>query len=255
MHRSELATYALDQRLSEIEIAIRYLWLLSKEGQGSAGILDITSFFDEHAISKPNRSRLSARLVADRRVMVCSQKQTFKLNARTIADLDLEFGHQKSMTRAGLSLTTALRVHALGISSAQSRSFVEEAITCAENGTHRAAIIMAWCGAVSVLQEYVLSSHLAAFNEDALRNKLLKNPAQLISDMRDISKESHFIESLARISVIDDATKKSLKRCLDRRNEVGHPSEVRVSEAAVADHIDTLILNVFQPFTGTRLAA
>lgn len=165
-----------------------------------------------------------------------------------IGDIDKEGGPNGR-------LIASLRAHAEAIPSTQTRQFVQEAISCAENGTSRAAIIMSWCGAVSILQEHVFVHCLSDFNSDAVANRLLKAQAKSISDLRDVSKESQFIECLARISVIDDATKRALKRCLDRRNEVGHPSEVRVAEAAVADHIDTLILNVFQRFAPLSAAA
>jgi hypothetical protein len=99
-----------------------------------------------------------------------------------------------------------------------------------------------------VLQEYVLKNKIQEFNQDAVANKLLRAPAKTIEDMRDISKEAMFLDSLARISLIDDAVKKLLKECLGRRNNCGHPTELSFGEPYVANHIDILLHNVFSKF-------
>lgn len=74
-----------------------------------------------------------------------------------------------------------------------------------------------------------------------------------LSDLRDISKESLFLDSLFRISAIDSSQKKALKRCLDLRNDCGHPSQLKLGNATVAGHIEALLLNVFDPF-GAQLS-
>ena len=62
---------------------------------------------------------------------------------------------------------TSLRVHLSGIADADTRSFVEQAIACLEHKLYRAAVVLSWVGAVSVLYNHVVANELAAFNAEA----------------------------------------------------------------------------------------
>ena len=248
MNRRELAARIVSERWSEVEAGVRILWLFDRvEGTTSVAPGAVADFLVAESISQPNRSRLSKHLAADRRVLRDNSTGELKLRAAALAKLDEEMGYLAVLGPA-TPLVASLQAHAAQITGPQTRAFVEESIVCMKAKAPRAAIVMSWCGAMSVLQEFVFQNHLADFNADAVANSLLKKHASSIADMRDISKECQFIESRGRISIIDGSTKRLLKRCLDRRNEIGHPTEVRISEASVADHIDSLILNVFQKF-------
>ena len=251
MDRDQLTAWITSHKLSEVEAAIRIIWYIHRiDGQADVRYVDVFDFFAMQSIGHPNRSRLKTRLASDRRVLRSGGKGGVRLRVLALNDLDNELGAAKAHVHPTAPLIKSLEAQASKLAEAQTRSFVQEAIQCIRNDTPRAAIIMSWCGAMSVLQQYVYDRELDAFNVDALQNGILRSSAKSLADMRDISKESHFLESLARISIIDGATKRTLKRCLDRRNDVGHPSEVRLSDAAVADHLESLILNVFERFGG-----
>lgn len=252
MTREQLAACLIRDRMTELEASVRVLWFIHRvEKQDEAQPKDLLNFFKEHAISNPNRSRLRAKLIGDRRILFDNRRGFLRLRAAAMQEIDKEMELHVEEERPISPFVIALEAHLANFEGVQTRSFVQEAIQCVRYGMPRASIIMAWCGAVSVMQEHVFRNCLEAFNEDALENGLLKMPAKSLADIRDIAKESQFLECLARISIIDDATKRTLKRCLGRRNDVGHPSEVKLSEAAVADHIETLMLNVFGRFGGT----
>ncbi len=105
--------------------------------------------------------------------------------------------------------------------------------------------MLSWIGAIAVLQAYVASNHLGDFNIDAKANGLLKRDARGVLDLSKV-KEADFLDSAERIGVISSAVKKELKICLDRRNNCGHPSDYVVTQTAVAAHIESLLLHVFE---------
>jgi len=250
--RERLASLIVENRWNEIEASVRILWLMQiAEKREDVTATEIVKFFVDEALSVPNGSRLKARLILDRRVLHDKRTNVLRLRASAISELNDELGTSLEAEKPTSTFIAALETHAARIKGIQTRSFVQEAIKCAKNDTPRAAIIMSWCGAISSMQEFTFEKHLDAFNIDAVKNGLLKGPAKTLADMRDISKESLFLESLARVSILDNASKRALKRCLDRRNDVGHPSEVKLSDAAVADHFETLMLNVFERFSAS----
>jgi hypothetical protein len=125
--------------------------------------------------------------------------------------------------------------------------FVDEAIGCAEAKFFRAAIVLSWAGAVRVLQEYVVTDHLDAFNAEATRRDSKWRPAKNADDLSRM-KEYDFLQILEAISIIGKSVKSELEGCLKLRNGASHPSTLQVSEHRTAAHIETLVLNVFSVF-------
>jgi hypothetical protein len=251
MNREELAHRVVEEGLSELGIAVSFVWFRARfEEAPTTEDSELFGFFEEYSISRPNRTRLRNRLTDDRRVL--PTKNSYKLKLSAMKEMDQKFLPEPHGLAEHLQPLTGLAgqliVHANNIPALQTRLFVLEAISCLQNSSYRAAVLMSWCGALSILQEHVFANQLAEFNSDGLAQGLLKKPIRSMADMRGAMKEGHFLEAIGRISLIDDSIKRSLKRCLDRRNECSHPSDIRIGEAAVADHLETLMLNVFDRF-------
>ncbi|HEX04413.1 MAG TPA: hypothetical protein ENH10_04565 [Bacteroidetes bacterium] len=138
----------------------------------------------------------------------------------------------------------ALRAHLSQISHPETRAFAEEAISCFEGRQFRAAIVLSWIGAVSVLQQCVASNKLVEFNAEALRRNPKWKSAKSSDDLG-LMKEDEFLDVLQAISVIGKNVKQELKKALTLRNGCGHPNSLKVAEHKVASHIEDLILNVF----------
>jgi len=138
----------------------------------------------------------------------------------------------------------SLRNHLAGVSDPLTESFVTEAITCYEMGLHKAAVVLSWVGAVSILQEYIIQNKLAEFNAEARRRNLKWKDAKTRDDFGRM-KEYDFLQILEGISVIGKSVKQELEKRLQLRNACGHPSSLRISDNTVAAHIEVLILNVF----------
>jgi len=144
-----------------------------------------------------------------------------------------------------------LRKRLAGITDSQIHSFVDEAVGCLESGYYRAALVLSWIGAVSILQEHVVKERLNDFNAEADRRYSARNwkwkKAKTRDDLGQM-KESEFLDVLEALSIIRKSVKGELKSCLNRRNSSGHPSSLKVAENTVAHHIEVLILNVFSVF-------
>jgi hypothetical protein len=145
-------------------------------------------------------------------------------------------------------ILASLRQTASTVTSQQARTFIEEAIGCAEARFHRAAIVLSWAGAVSVLHDHVVVNHLEAFNAEARRRDQKWRAARSADDLSRM-KEHDLLDVLEAISVIVRNVKTELQGCLKLRNGCGHPSSLQVSEHRTAAHIETLVLNVFASFS------
>lgn len=140
-----------------------------------------------------------------------------------------------------------LRAHLAAVASADTVAFLSEAIACLEARALRAAVVLAWVGAMAVLYDHVVQNSLAAFNAEATRRDPKWKMARTPDDLARM-KEHDFLEVLENISIIGKNVKQELHGGLKLRNACGHPNSLRIGERRVSAHIETLILNVFQSF-------
>lgn len=152
-----------------------------------------------------------------------------------------------SISPAAMQVAIDLRAHLSKIRDEQTRTFVDEAISCHEAGLYRSAIVMAWLGAVDVLHKYVHTNRLADFNAEAQRVNNNWRPATT-QDEIGLMKEGDFLDRIEKISVVGKNVKTQLKQCLDLRNGCGHPNTLKVSVNKSAAHLETLLQNVFEKF-------
>ncbi len=61
-------------------------------------------------------------------------------------------------------------------------------------------------------------------------------------------KESEFVDTIYKISMIGKNVRDELQLCLKRRNGCGHPNSLKLRGNTVASHLEILILNVFVKF-------
>lgn len=169
---------------------------------------------------------------------------------------ELTKGGQESMATLAaheLSLSPAateaqsLRAFLPKIKNEDARSFLAEAIVCAEQSLFRAAVVLSWVGAVALLHERTAASHLSHFNAEAVKRdpkwKAAKNPDDLGK-----MKEATFLEIASAISLIGKNVKQELDGCLKLRNACGHPTSLKIGPNKVAAHLEVLALNVYAVF-------
>jgi hypothetical protein len=142
---------------------------------------------------------------------------------------------------------TSLRSHLDKIANPDTKAFIDEAIKCCEFRLWRAAVVLSWVGAVSVMYDFVVKHKLVEFNTAAARRKLGWKPAKT-RDHFERMKESEFLQVIRDISMIDKNQKQELDHRLELRNGCGHPTALKIAEHQVASHIEFLILNVFSKF-------
>ena len=145
-------------------------------------------------------------------------------------------------------IASSLRQHLPNISNPDTKSFLEESIECFESGQLRAAVVLSWVGAVSVLHKHVIDSKLKEFNTEASRRDAKWKAAKSSYDLGKM-KEFDFLNVLESLSVIGKNVKQELEACLRLRNSCGHPNSLKIGESRVSAHIEILLLNVFSKFS------
>lgn len=146
-----------------------------------------------------------------------------------------------------VQLSSSLRALASKISSKNTKAFVEEAIECFEAHHYRAAVVLAWVGAVAVLYDHVFNNCLAEFNSAASKKDPKWKSAKTKDDLARM-KEANFLVVCESASIIDKSVKQELEGCLTFRNGCGHPNSLRIGENRVSGHIETLVFNVYSSF-------
>lgn len=133
------------------------------------------------------------------------------------------------------------------ITHSETVSFVAEAIECFERQLYRAAVVLSWIGAVSLLYEEVIKKHLSAFNNEATRRDAKWRNANNADDIARM-KEHSFLDILEALSIIGKNVKQELQSCLALRNGCGHPNSLKIGKQKVAAHLEVLMLNIFSKF-------
>jgi hypothetical protein len=144
-------------------------------------------------------------------------------------------------------VVSGLRKQLPSIHTLATRLFVEEAVKCLEAKLYRSAIVTSWVGAISVLYDEVIRSHLTAFNAEAIKRDSKWRPAKSADDLARM-KEFDFLQILPVLSVLGKNVKDELEVCLKLRNGCGHPNSLVVGEHKASAHVETLIQNVFAKF-------
>jgi len=152
-----------------------------------------------------------------------------------------------NLSPAAVRVASDLRAHLEKIQNETTRTFVEEAIRCHEGELYRSAIVMSWLAAVDVLHRTVVAKHLIAFNASAKAVDSRWKDA-VNEDGLGRMNEDKFLERCAAIGVLGKNQKDELLKGLKLRNGCGHPNSLKVGPNAVANHIEILLLNVFEPF-------
>lgn len=145
-------------------------------------------------------------------------------------------------------IANTLRSHLVGISNKDTQAFLEEAIKCYESRLYRAAVVLSWVGALSLLYDYIIKNKLVEFNAEAKKREPKWYEAKKRDDFARM-KEHDFLQVLGAISVIGKSVKDELEGCLKFRNGCGHPNSLRIGEHRVSAHLEILIQNVFSIYS------
>jgi hypothetical protein len=146
-------------------------------------------------------------------------------------------------------ITESLHALIQNIPDQHEREYIEEAISCLSpvNNAPRAAVIMGWTGTVCNLRRKIdqqgtvgyaaATGHLQAINPKA-------KPVTNVNDLEDI-KDVHLLEVCEKMNILKGkSVKKQLVHCLDFRNGLGHPTQVKPSINKVKAFFDEIIQSV-----------
>jgi hypothetical protein len=131
------------------------------------------------------------------------------------------------------------------------REFLYEALLCFDRGANRAAVVYSWVGAAWILQNFIVSTRLAAFNEagDERFNKTKETFAHIktVESFGRMS-DGDLLTLLEDIGDIGKSLHRQLRERLNLRNDCGHPNTMIVDEHTCAAHINFLIENVYRRY-------
>ena len=148
------------------------------------------------------------------------------------------------------SIAVELRKHLGKIKDADTLAFLDASIRCYESRPplYRAAIVLSWVGAMSVLYNHVILRRLADFNAEARKRDSKWRDAKSVDGLSRM-KEHDFLDVIEALGIVGKNVKRELQNnCLHLRNSCGHPNSFQVGEHRAAAHLETLIQNVFAEF-------
>lgn len=209
----------------ELTRAEKLLLCLSNLGEGVHTVSEIRATARSLGLPDANVSRDMKKLKG----LAFERKEGWALTtpgkkraAELIAAPDVHVAKQSSSLRA---LLPKLKpdVH----------EFITEAVACYEARFFRAAVVLTWVGAVSVLYSHVVQHRLADFNAEAVRRDAKWRAARNEDDLSRM-KEHDFLQILDALSVVGRNVKTELEGCLRLRNACGHPNSLKLAESRCA---------------------
>lgn len=238
-------------------------WLHRKDLTQADKLLLVLATFDNPVKIKDikTRAREGGLKITDNWNPSTSLSRSDGLAISTAQGWELSEGGKCHLRALGVRHTTHspaatafdLRTELGKIKNDTTRAFAEEATHAYEAGLYRSAIVMSWVTAIDVLYQTVLDQHLNTFNIEAKRVDADWKSAK-DRDGLALMKEREFLIRASAIGLIGKNVKAALIECLDRRNGCGHPNSLKLKDRAVAHHVETLVLNVFQVFGAPALS-
>jgi hypothetical protein len=237
--------------ISEIDKAVSFIWFeMTKNQVSSVELNRIVELFEEALLARPNSSRLHSKLKADKRLLPKANggNVAFAIQRETLKEFNQSHGSRMNILNKPLNQhAEQLRLHISKNLPSNTRAFLEEAVGCLENNFKRAAVVLSWQGALSIVQNYVVNKKLSEFNVEALSRKLIKNDINSVEQLQRIQEADQLI-CFEAIQVISKSVKSSLIECLNRRNNCGHPNDFKIRDGQVAGHLEILHDHVFAVF-------
>ncbi len=233
---------------SEAAKAELLIWYAMKSLHRDAAYLPfVVELFLKARFASPNFTRLRRNLISSRRVINRSDKGNDQFSLRRDIEEEFDVSYAAVFEAAGQNAASIFerKLQAEADKLARPiRAFVVEAVGCMKNEYFRAAVVLAWQGAMGLLEQNIFDRQLAAFNAEAKVRNLVKKPIKTLGDFQRLREEDKLLLAEAAGS-ITKSIRSALEGCLKRRNNCGHPNDFEIGEAQVAAHIESLIKHVF----------
>lgn len=203
---------------------------------------DIKDEFDKQKLLQPsNLSREFSKLSKLKPPIVVSNGNGIAFHRTAKKNLEESFLGLKHRQDVSIVLRDLLDK----ISGNEQKLFLEEAISCFEIKSYRAAIILTWLLTVDTLYEFILrSKNLNKFNAAIQKHgKYKKITVTKKEDFNEI-KETDFIELMRVGKLISNDRRKILDEKLGIRNSCAHPNSVLFKEYKAISFIQDLVSNI-----------
>ena len=203
---------------------------------------NISDSFDLVHLSKPvNISDTFNKLV--KKNVFIPQQNGYVLHRDHHVNLESEF----SIDKPKIKMSKALRDLVPKINDENKKKFLEEAISCYEINSFRAAIIMIWLLVIDHLYDYIINNKLSEFNLALKKYNPKLKEVRVKNDFSEIE-ESKFIEICRSANIFTKDVRKILDEKLGIRNSCAHPNNIKTSESKATSFIEDLIENVMLQF-------
>lgn len=205
----------------------------------------IKDCFENESLRAPANVNNEIKKLVDQKPPILVKKgsgYTFERNAKK----NLESVYLGSTHKQIVS--TTLRDLIPKLKSKEQQSFLEEAISCFEIKSFRAAIVMTWLLAIDTIYEFILATKLKEFNNAIQVHGKYKKITIINKDNFSDIKESDFVELLRVAKIISNDTRKILNEKLDFRNTCAHPNTVVIKETKAISFIEDIVENVVTKF-------
>ncbi|MDZ8236625.1 MAG: hypothetical protein RMZ69_05520 [Nostoc sp. ChiQUE01a] len=237
---SSVSNFATWSHVQKIRFFAWYLHSYRKQERFNP--VDIRACYEKLYLDKPSNVSPYLKQLRDKKSKeVIQDRQGYYLVRQFREKFDQEYGQRLTTIQVDRLLVELPDK----IPDLAEQVFLQEALKCFRCGAFRAAIVMSWNLAFDHLCNYVIKSHLAAFNTQ-LPTKFPKSRITVIATKDDFSelKEFEVIEICKSARIISVSLHKVLREKLNRRNIAAHPSNVDISQVNAEDFINDLISNV-----------
>jgi hypothetical protein len=207
---------------------------------------DIKNEFDKHKLFQPsNLSREFSNLSKTKPPIFVSNGKGIAFHRTAKKNLEESFLGLKHRQDVSIVLRELLDK----VSGNEQKMFLEEAISCFEIKSFRAAIILTWLLTIDTLYEFILRpKNLSNFNLAIQKHGKYKKIKIINKDDFSEIKESDFIELMRVAKLISNDRRKILDEKLGIRNSCAHPNSILIKEYKAIAFIQDLVTNIILKF-------
>lgn len=224
---------------------VRLLTFYQQRWGGQRGIsaTDIKALYGKARYPLPsNASAVLANEAKAKRMI--HDSHGYHLTAQSEKELSATYTGIGTPRHPSIEVAQNLRQLVPKIRSSDGAAFLTEAVTCFEASCYRAAVVMSWALCYDHLLNHILNDpgHIANCNSYLSSRKMKVGSVRRREDFQEL-KESEVLDMCRVAGVTTKAVSKTLKQCLDVRNDYAHPSGQSITVSKAEAFIEDVVNN------------
>lgn len=239
---------AASRATSRTRIALLILYYCeSHRGQPGMTAGELRTAFSEARVAPPENVSGTMQGLVDRRlVQRTSGRYALLQEGLRLARALAQPAVAPDASRLVADMSPHLSSYLDKISDVNERAYLTEAINCLHIGAYRAAVVLAWAGAVFNLRRRIQRLGFDEFNAKfaQLYPKSRRDPVVSPEDLEEY-KDSELLRVCNKLGILSDTAHKHLKPQLDLRNTCGHPTQDKPDVYTVGSFFERIIQYVF----------